>query len=196
MMLTRRSVQWFAISNSCITVMDNGSGMNLQTFTTGWMRIGTSSKESVKFSDKYSRRITGEKGIGRFAVRFLGRRLHLESVADDPVKNLRTRLVADFNWPEFDKNEDLGKVQVPYSLELSDDSTPTGTKLDISYLRVDPQVFDLNKVRTSSIGVISPLNSLLQQMDKRSRYDQHESEGSTRPWVCLVYTDRRGGYQR
>ena len=171
--------------NSSITVMDNGSGMNLQTFTTGWMRIGTSSKESVKFSEKYARRITGEKGIGRFAVRFLGRRLHLESVADDPVKNLRTRLVADFNWPEFDKNEDLGKVQVPYSLELSDGSTPTGTKLEISNLRVDSKNFDLNKVRTSSIGVISPLNSLLQQMGKRSRYDQHEAENQQDPGFAL-----------
>ena len=66
--------------NKSISVVDNGCGMNLQTFTTGWMRIGTSSKEYIEFSERYFRRITGEKGIGRFAVRFLGRKLHLESV--------------------------------------------------------------------------------------------------------------------
>ncbi len=171
--------------NKSISVVDNGCGMNLDTFTTGWMRIGTSSKESIEFSERYFRRITGEKGIGRFAVRFLGRKLHLESVADDPEKKHRTRLIADFDWPEFDKNEDLGKVQVPYSLELTDNSTPTGTKLEISLLRVDETNFEMSKVRTSSIGVISPLSSLLQQMGKRIGHDQQEDEDQQDPGFVL-----------
>ncbi|ESZ71651.1 hypothetical protein X726_28165 [Mesorhizobium sp. L103C105A0] len=99
-----------------ITVADDGSGMTLDRFTNGWMRIGTSSKEAIRFSDVYSRLITGEKGIGRFAVRFLGRALKLESVADDADRGVRTRLTATFDWPKFDRHEDLGKVQVPYVL--------------------------------------------------------------------------------
>src|SRR5689334_10069508 len=69
-----------------ITVRDTGLGMTLARFRDGWMRIGTSSKEAIQFSEKYFRLITGEKGIGRFAVRFLGRALHLETVARDPER--------------------------------------------------------------------------------------------------------------
>ena len=168
-----------------ISVEDDGVGMNFKAFKNGWMRIGTSSKESIEFSEKYSRRITGEKGIGRFAVRFLGRKLRLESVADDLDKKRRTRLVAEFDWPEFDNNEDLGKVRVPYLLELSDESTPTGTKLQISSLRVDQTNFDMYRVRTSSISVVSPLSSLLQQMGKRNGYDQREAEIEQDPGFIL-----------
>src|SRR5437879_1103156 len=59
-----------------IMVSDDGLGMTLDRFSDGWMRIGTSSKEASSLSERYSRLITGEKGIGRFAVRFLGRSLH------------------------------------------------------------------------------------------------------------------------
>ena len=55
-----------------ITVSDDGVGMTLSRFKTGWMRIGTSSKAETPVSTRYGRNITGEKGIGRFAVRFLG----------------------------------------------------------------------------------------------------------------------------
>src|SRR5438874_1561771 len=50
-----------------IAIKDDGSGMALSDFKNGWMRIGTSSKESGSHTMKYGRVITGEKGIGRFA---------------------------------------------------------------------------------------------------------------------------------
>ena len=76
-------------------------------------------------------------------------------------------------------------MQVPYSLELTDNSTPTGTKLEISLLRVDETNFDMSKVRTSSIGVISPLSSLLQQMGKRIGHNQQEDEDQQDPGFVL-----------
>src|ERR1700730_17097000 len=127
------------------------------------MRIGTSSKETSSLSEKFLRRITGEKGIGRFAVRFLGRELHLESVADDLERRQRTRLVADFDWPTFDRYEDLGEIKVPYRLEAAAPDEPTGTRLVITRLRHEVERLDLKKVRTGSIGVLTPLRSLLRQ---------------------------------
>ncbi len=149
-----------------ITVIDDGIGMTLSRFTNGWMRIGTSSKEAVTFSDKYLRLITGEKGIGRFAVRFLGRVLHLESVAYDEERKRLTRLVADFDWPTFDKHQDLGKVQVPYRLESVNGDTPTGTTLKITRLRSEVGRLDLQKVRTGSIGILTPLRSLFRKISE------------------------------
>lgn len=66
-----------------ITVVDDGHGMTYDEFKNGWMRIGTSAKAGEHGSRLYGRVITGEKGIGRFAVRFLGTKLDLETVAYD-----------------------------------------------------------------------------------------------------------------
>ena len=150
-----------------ITVADDGTGMTLDRFVDGWMRIGTSSKESTPASPRFGRLITGEKGIGRFAVRFLGQTLHLESIADDPERGVRTRLTADFNWPEFDRHEDLGKVKVPYKLEEVSGGSPTGTSLLITELRAQVSRLDLRGVRTGAIGVLSPLRPLLRTMPRK-----------------------------
>ena len=147
-----------------ITVVDDGHGMTLEQFTDGWMRIGTSSKELIILSSSFMRVITGEKGIGRFAVRFLGQALHLESIADDLERKVRTRLTAIFDWPGFDRNEDLGNIKVPYRLEATDDDTPTGTTLFITRLRPEVKRLDLQAVRTGAIGVLTPLRSLFRQM--------------------------------
>ncbi|WP_181166482.1 ATP-binding protein [Mesorhizobium sp. B2-4-18] len=147
-----------------ITVTDDGSGMTLDRFTNGWMRIGTSSKEAIRFSEIYLRLITGEKGIGRFAVRFLGRALNLVSVADDADRGMRTQLSATFDWPKFDRHEDLGKVQVPYVLTEAPAETATGTVLTITRLRTEASRLDLNTVRTGSIGILTPLRSLFREM--------------------------------
>ncbi len=143
-----------------ITVDDWGHGMTLDEFKGGWMRIGTSAKEAHSLSRHYSRAITGEKGIGRFAVRFLGRVLELESIADDPSLG-RTRLRATFDWPTIDRTEDLGQVRVPYVLQKADPAAKTGTKLAISALRIDTASIDRRKRRTGSVGVETPLRSLL-----------------------------------
>ena len=147
-----------------ITVRDDGVGMTLARFKDGWMRIGTSSKEETPVSVRYERRITGEKGIGRFAVRFLGRALHLESIAYDVDLGHRTRLVADFDWPSFDEHEDLGAIQVPYRLLRADDDSTTGTTLAVNRLRAQADDLDLRRVRTESIGVLTPLQSLFRWM--------------------------------
>src|ERR1700688_437476 len=118
-----------------IVVFDNGRGMTLEEFKNGWMRIGTSAKESSSNSRLFGRVITGEKGIGRFAVRFLGKKLHLESIAFDAERNERTLLSADFDWPEFDRHADLGLVRVPFRLEHAEQYAEVGTKLVITELR-------------------------------------------------------------
>ena len=158
-----------------ILVHDDGYGMNLDRFISGWMRIGTRSKAVQGLSPRFARCITGEKGIGRFAVRFLGRKLHLESVADDAHRQQRTRLLAEFDWPEFDRHEDLGVVHVPYILELSDASTPTGTALAISDLRSAAARPDLHEIRTTSLDVVSPLGSLLNRIPQPQQTSQTDA---------------------
>jgi signal transduction histidine kinase len=150
-----------------ISVVDDGRGMTLDRFIRAWMRIGTSSKESQATSFGYGRPITGEKGIGRFAVRYLGRTLELRSVADDPDSDAetgRTELVARFDWTDFDRNEELGSVSVPYVLSEAPLDMETGTSLIIGNVRSQARRLDMRRIRTESVGLLSPLRSLLREM--------------------------------
>lgn len=152
-----------------ISVIDDGVGMTLGQFQDGWMRIGTSSKTKSPRSKVFRRHITGEKGIGRFAVRFLGRKLHLETVALDEDRNELTKLTADFDWPSFDRHEDIGKIKVPYVLERVSGEFRLGTTLRIWNLRDQVSSLKLQRVRTESIGVLSPLRALFQADVSSSR---------------------------
>lgn len=148
-----------------ITVTDDGDGMTFDQFKNGWMRIGTSAKAQTPRTRRFKRVITGEKGIGRFAVRFLGRSLQLRSIADDPQYGLRTLLTADFDWPAFDRYEDLGHVQVPYVVVEAEPSATTGTMLTITRLRAPARKVDLDEVRSSSLTVVTPYQALLRNRD-------------------------------
>ena len=150
-----------------IRIADDGHGMTLDEFKNGWMRIGTSSKEAEAFSRVYGRVITGEKGIGRFAVRFLGTKLHLESVAYDGTRGHRTHLSADFNWPQFDKTEDLGRVKVPFVLRKAEDDENEGTELTVTELRPTAAEIEFGAVRTGSMSVVTPYHFLLRNIEER-----------------------------
>jgi signal transduction histidine kinase len=165
-----------------ITVADDGRGMTLSEFTSGWMRVGTSSKEAQQISAMYGRRITGEKGIGRFAVRFLGRKLKLRSIArvDD---NERTELTADFDWTSFDEHEDLASIRVPYRLRRVENTAPTGTELTITALRSHVQSLDLRKVRTEAVGMLSPIRSMMRNVSQRD--DREVLRNNTDPGFLL-----------
>lgn len=161
-------------------VDDDGSGMTFKRFVEGWMRIGTSSKEELRISGRYIRVITGEKGIGRFAVRSLGRVLRLVTIADDAERHIRTRLSADFDWKIFDKHEDLGKVQVPYRLEVVASDVPTGTSLVITDLAPAVAQIDFRAIKTGSMGILSPLRSMFQEIaeiDDEGRTTQDPDPG-------------------
>ncbi len=62
-----------------LTIEDDGSGMAENVIRDAWMRISTASKADEPTSPRYGRVRAGRKGIGRFAVQRLGRRLLLVS---------------------------------------------------------------------------------------------------------------------
>src|SRR5262249_44632092 len=143
-----------------ITVSDDGEGMTLAQFENGWMRVGTGAKAVESSSPIFGREITGEKGIGRFSARFLGHTLDLESVAYDPSRDIDTHLTARFNWPLYDASEDIGSIEIPYVLRAAD-GLSHGTTLVIGELRATTQTVNLRDVRTASLGLVSPLRTLL-----------------------------------
>lgn len=172
------------LDEDVLTVTDDGKGMTRDEFANAWMRIGTSSKERLDTTPKFGREVTGEKGLGRFAVRVLGSKLTLHTVAHDEKRGHPTILEAKFDWPKFDRNQDLGKLKVPYKLRKAADDAASGTTLSISRLR--PTVSEMNwrRVRTGSIGVVSAVRSLLPHQTK--------PKGDADPGFQLVTEDEEG----
>ncbi len=151
---------WVSRSEKTITVLDDGHGITMDEFLKKWMRIATGGKQKDRFSRRHRRVMTGAKGIGRFAVRFLGRRLTLESVAHDATRGFKTKLTADFDWESIDAQTDLRKAEIPYRVERATNSDKQGTTLTISLLR-DPDKLDFGRtLRTQVLGIVSPIGGL------------------------------------
>ena len=148
-------------ANGRLTVADDGSGMSLERFTKAWMTIGTDAKSRSAVSARYKRPLTGDKGIGRFAVRFLGGSLRLETIALDVERRSKTRLAVTFDWKRFDEGEDIGDIPVPFVLDRVGDDAPTGTLLEITDLRSATQGIRWKEVRTGALAVVSGLPSAM-----------------------------------
>jgi signal transduction histidine kinase len=85
----------------------------------------------------------------------------LETTAYDSKFGFNTTLRAVFDWPQFDKNEDLGAVQVPYTVVRAKPSTPIGTTLTITDLRDSTEKIDFRQVQTASLSLLSAYQVLL-----------------------------------
>lgn len=147
-------------TEDAVEVRDDGHGMAFDQFANRWMRIATSHKVDEKTSPTFGRRRTGQKGIGRFAVRFLGSKLRLISVAFDDARKSKTRLEVDFDWRRIDSSSDLRSAKIPYTLFTAADDAQTGTTLRIEGLKQGTEFIATKAFRTSVLRIVSPLESL------------------------------------
>ncbi len=143
-----------------LVVADEGNGMTIADFKDKWMRIATSSKLGRDKSQKYGRPLTGAKGIGRFAVRYLGDYLTLDSVAYDETHRCVTKLTADFDWLKLDSADDIRNASVDYSLVRVPDETPSGVTLTITSLREATDFAKEAELRNEVLRIVSPLQAL------------------------------------
>jgi len=164
-----------------LEVVDSGHGMTLDQFVSRWMKIATSHKLDEATSPLYGRRRTGQKGIGRFAVRFLGEQLTLVSVAWDQARRSKTRLEAKFDWPSIDKALDLRSAPIPYRLFEVERGAPTGTTLRIEALKREPRFVTAKRFRTGVLKIVSPLESL-----DRGPFGRARSESKSDPGFRVV----------
>lgn len=58
-----------------LVIEDSGVGMSREQLINGFMRISSTDKIRNPYSDIYKRKRAGQKGIGRFAVQRLGKKL-------------------------------------------------------------------------------------------------------------------------
>ncbi|WP_353107259.1 sensor histidine kinase [Acetoanaerobium noterae] len=119
------------VSNSKLTIIDNGLGMSVDDLVNKWMVIGTNSKQVDNNSEIYNRVYSGDKGIGRFSTDRLGRRLRLYSKC--PLKNVKFDI--SFDWSKFEKYQDnISNINLPYTHEEYS-GIEKGVILEITSLR-------------------------------------------------------------
>jgi signal transduction histidine kinase len=114
-----------------LVIADNGTGMLESDVRSSWMRISTAEKAEQPLSPIYRRVRAGRKGIGRFSVQRLGKRLLLETRPRGQSTGYRVH----FNWDqEFIPGRNLDDVfsQIErFPKELNE----SGTTLTILNLR-------------------------------------------------------------
>ena len=146
-------------SDQSIEIRDDGHGMTEQEFLSRWMRIATARKQQRRQSRLFKRTVTGSKGIGRFAVRFLGEHLRLETIARDPSTKRITTLSADFDWPAIDSQSVLREAKIPYRVVDTPGKEP-GTCLTIAKLRDAASVDLATATRTELLALVDPYRAL------------------------------------
>ena len=143
-----------------LVIVDQGHGMTFDDFVGKWMRIATASKVQEPVSRIYGRRLTGAKGIGRFAVRYLGDHLTLITVAEDPKRQVKTRLTARFDWPAIDRLSDIRQAKVDYTLEQLPEDSATGTTLEVRGLKTSTDFTRESSLRSDVLRIVTPLQGL------------------------------------
>ena len=143
-----------------LTIQDSGHGISIEEFKEKWMRIATGEKQKAEHSRKYKRKLTGAKGIGRFAARVLATNLKLVSVAYDHKKKYKTQVEASFNWSKFDKSPDISSIKIPYKYSQVPPDTKLGTTLILSKFRETPKDIFNRDVLTKILKIVSPFTGL------------------------------------
>ncbi len=141
---------------TALRIEDDGNGMSEDDFRQRWMRIATGSKKA-SFTPRYRRPVTGQKGIGRFAIRFLGAALKLKSISRDPVSKKCYALEAVFDWRRLDKAGSLNNAMVAYRVSRVADDHPTGTQLLVWRLKQNMVETVDKSLLTRVLRIASPM---------------------------------------
>ncbi len=140
-----------AIGQGAIVVEDDGHGIPLETLRSAWLEPATATKKTVRYSPN-GRRVTGEKGLGRFASARLADRMNVESTAT----GLRRRVKADFDWGEFRKEERfLDEISCHWEEHRSPPGGGTGTVLRLEGLRDEWTAESFRKLRAELARLVA-----------------------------------------
>lgn len=108
---------------------DNGTGMTREQLINGFMRISSTDKIQNPYSELYKRKRAGQKGIGRFAVQRLGRKLKIITKS----ANLSEACNLIIDWENYIGDKNL--MDITNSIKMIEPDGFSGTKLIIENLR-------------------------------------------------------------
>lgn len=155
-----------------IIIEDTGSGMNREILEHAWLEIGTDDKAQKKEigyrTPIYNRVPLGEKGIGRFGVHRLGRKIELITRMED-----QKEYVLRINWDKIDESKYI--EDLPIIIEEREPQyfkNKIGTKIEISKLRNNWTRGTLREIARAINSLNSPFNGIGSfSVDFNTNYD-------------------------
>ncbi|WP_449396787.1 ATP-binding protein [Devosia riboflavina] len=113
-------------ADGSIVVEDDGTGMTVDAFQKGFLTIaGRTKTDGQNRSKLFSRRFTGEKGVGRLAAHKLASDLQVTSHCwdgspFDPIEGLHSKkgVSAHIDWDAIEALETLDKIEGTNAVEL------------------------------------------------------------------------------
>lgn len=141
-----------------IEIIDNGQGMDYDTIVGVWCVIATPFRQErpISKTGRYSRAVTGEKGLGRLSAARLGRELHV-------VTRTQGGAVLEFSldWDEMMQVEDLADAAFEVS-RLPPDAFEGehGTLIRIDSLRSTWDKEKVDDLRENLVRLVSPFSTV------------------------------------
>jgi signal transduction histidine kinase len=145
--------------NSKIIIRDDGLGMALSDIKDKWMVVGTASKRKELYSPApYNRRYVGEKGIGRFAVDKLGKKILIKTKKENESETLNVNI----NWDIYETLEKQSQlalftdVENSFHYTVSEKPNEHGTSIEISQVNEIWSIKDIQKLYRELTKMTSP----------------------------------------
>jgi len=112
------------VGEGMIEVIDNGHGMDMETIQSAWMEPATLIRKRRRISERFGRRVLGEKGIGRFASSRLAETLEVITRRNEMDSEIRV----SFDWKDFaDEDKYLDEIVVIWEETEPNEICPRGT---------------------------------------------------------------------
>lgn len=145
-----------------LLIEDNGTGMTEQQLRDGFMRISSSEKIKNPVSAVYHRKRAGKKGIGRFSVQRLGRKLIIQTF----TKSANTGFELCIDWDSYAENIELSFVS--NSIKMIPKCDFVGTRLLIKDLRDRWPEASISRIYQYVSDVIQPHDVLRTKTESSS----------------------------
>ena len=142
-----------------IQITDDGLGMTSDIIENSWAVIATPYKEKnpVVYRDGKIRRVSGNKGLGRFSAARLGSIMHIWTKSDSD-----SYLHAKMDWNSFVESNNVNDCKI--SIETLDDDDcvfdPSGTILRIRKLTSEWDQKKIDELRENLSRLISPFKKV------------------------------------
>lgn len=145
-----------------IAVEDDGEGMDIDDIRGSWMVLGTPNRrrqtKEGRFTSIYRRTYLGEKGIGRFAVHKLGKKIELVT---RKINCLEYFIRID--WDEFDPEMPKMLDDIPMEIIERDPiyftGNNSGTRISITSLREGWSRGQVRNLHRTVNSICSPFNA-------------------------------------
>ena len=154
------------LTGGTLFIEDDGLGMTKEQLINGFMRISSTDKLHNPISERYKRNRAGQKGIGRFAVQRLGKKLTVTT----QTKNNDFALVLSIDWDKYQGNKDLSNIT--NKIHTIPKRKEEGTVLKIEGLKDKWTQAAIKRIYRYVSAIIQPFPLSLQNKEDETEYKE------------------------